>query len=608
MGWLGLRVRRRTPDLAAPRSASRNRMARAAPHPRRRRAGAGRDSVNRTVRACPVTARQRPRPTTARQRARLCRPSYGDIQVRNGDRLVLVPGVPDQAWMPEFDRLQERLTELQSWLPSSAWEDPEIRAYVPSRYAICPYRFPAPLDWSRILPLLPAPAEELLADATPCRWDAPDRCCTCFDVTTEEARAVAEALDDGRNSAVHSRSFPRLPIRCPRSNRRDHRHRLLAVLAGWRPGHHRWMRFRPASDHLASVCRSAGVASVSWAKTHSARPMHGSKTPGRSGARTSSATMGRWPSKSWYDEAMPRASTHGWTGTQRGWRPCRGPTPESPTPHGRRRWVMGDVSATGPRIFGEQLNEQAWRDVLGQWWPRLRPGILAGTTHGVIRVSHVVRALLAGSDDPASVTELGHALAFWAARMQPLPVSASASGRLDSAAALDSMPRVPEQRGPVASRLAQLADLPEWPRVVAAMSAPANADDVPRGLPASLTPPLFATSHMGTQPPCCSCTLQQRRTPSCTVYRHCLRRSGFPASTRCGQRPPSSTAAGRQRNRLRRGCGSRRRLVRMLSPRSSIARFAMATSTSSNSPTLPSRHTSGHRIRACWPRQPGLPP
>ena len=116
----------------------------------------------------------------------------------------------------------------------------------------------------------------------------------------------------------------------------------------------RCVRLRRQSGHRArrATCLppllsgALRVASVSWAKTHSARPMHGLKTLGRSGARTSSATMGRWPSKSWYDEAMPRASTHGWTGTQRGWRPCRGPTPESPTPHGRRR--CADVS-TGCR-------------------------------------------------------------------------------------------------------------------------------------------------------------------------------------------------------------------------------------------------------------------
>ena len=42
--------------------------------------------------------------------------------------------------------------------------------------------------------------------------------------------------------------------------------------------------------HRALLCLHSrlsgalGVASVSWATTHSARPMHGSKTPGRSGA------------------------------------------------------------------------------------------------------------------------------------------------------------------------------------------------------------------------------------------------------------------------------------------------------------------------------------
>ena len=132
-------------------------------------------------------------------------PSYGDIQVRNGGRLVLVPGGPGQAWMPEFDRLQQRVAELQSWLPSSAWEDREIRAYVPSRYAICPYRFPAPLGWSRILPLLPPSAQELLADARPWRWDDPTSGSTCFDVTTEEAHTVAEALDDARiRHSIHA--------------------------------------------------------------------------------------------------------------------------------------------------------------------------------------------------------------------------------------------------------------------------------------------------------------------------------------------------------------------------------------------------------------------
>ena len=197
-------------------------------------------------------------------------------------------------------------------------------------------------------------------------------------------------------------------------------------------------------------------------------------------------------------EALPRPDTRI---TDASWQEALG--------DGRR---LGDWSA----YFGEQLNEQAWRDVLSQWWPRLRPGILAGTTHGVIRVSHVVRALLAGADDPASVTELGHALAFWAARMQPLPVSASASGLLDSAARWTPCraTRIQVAGGRPAGAL---ADLPEWPLRRSSNPPPAMQTMSPRGLPASLTPPLSVTSHMGTQPPCCSCTLQQR--PNAVLHR-----------------------------------------------------------------------------------------
>src|SRR4051812_4772675 len=66
--------------------------------------------------------------------------------------------------------------------------------------------------------------------------------------------------------------------------------------------------------------------------------------------------------------------------------------------------------------FTRQLADASWRSVLATWWPRLLPGVLAGTTHGVIRVGHVVRALLAGDENPQTLDELAHGLAFWAAR------------------------------------------------------------------------------------------------------------------------------------------------------------------------------------------------
>ncbi|MBU2667281.1 questin oxidase family protein [Actinoplanes bogorensis] len=119
--------------------------------------------------------------------------------------------------------------------------------------------------------------------------------------------------------------------------------------------------------------------------------------------------------------------------------------------------------------FGRQVRERPWRDVLELWWPRLLPGILAGTTHGVIRVGHAVRALLRSG---GSVTELAHGLALWASRFQALPGSGSPAGRLDVATALRRVPAVNVQDGPVAARLARLAGTPGWTEATAALRAP----------------------------------------------------------------------------------------------------------------------------------------
>jgi hypothetical protein len=115
--------------------------------------------------------------------------------------------------------------------------------------------------------------------------------------------------------------------------------------------------------------------------------------------------------------------------------------------------------------------------VLGTWWPRLLPGIVAGATHGVIRVGHAVHALLAGEDGTSGVTELAHGLAFWAARFQPVPGTAVPAGRLDPATALDSVPRLADQRGTVAARFARLPHLPGWISSLTALRAPGGPDD-----------------------------------------------------------------------------------------------------------------------------------
>jgi hypothetical protein len=125
---------------------------------------------------------------------------------------------------------------------------------------------------------------------------------------------------------------------------------------------------------------------------------------------------------------------------------------------------LGDPVRTGDWIafFDRALADQPWRDVLATWWPRLLPGIAAAATHGVIRVGHVVRALL-DREDPDRVHELGQGLAYWAARWHPL----AAPGRgpyppSDPRSALDAVPAVADQRFGIRARLAQLADTPGW--------------------------------------------------------------------------------------------------------------------------------------------------
>jgi hypothetical protein len=127
------------------------------------------------------------------------------IQVRIGERLVRVqvgcPGCP--ANFPEG--LGERVADAASWLPASAWKDRQIRAYVAPRYAISYFAQPQTLERSRVLSLLPAAAEDLLRDkdTVPEQWytDSADHTpipITRYvsDLTTEEARALAQALDD----------------------------------------------------------------------------------------------------------------------------------------------------------------------------------------------------------------------------------------------------------------------------------------------------------------------------------------------------------------------------------------------------------------------------
>jgi hypothetical protein len=136
--------------------------------------------------------------------------------------------------------------------------------------------------------------------------------------------------------------------------------------------------------------------------------------------------------------------------------------------------------------FQRELRERPWPTVLVQWWPRLLPGIVAGSTHGVIRVGHAVRTLQAGVDGcpPAIETldELAHGLAFWAARYRELAGVVAPAGGLGAGEALPGVARLHDQSGFIAHRLDRLERSSEWAPSLRALRPAAATEQVPAAL------------------------------------------------------------------------------------------------------------------------------
>jgi len=148
------------------------------------------------------------------------------------------------------------------------------------------------------------------------------------------------------------------------------------------------------------------------------------------------------------------------------------------------RQALGDPTRSGDWItfFTREVAEARWSEVLQSWWPRLVPGIAAGATHGVIRVGHAVRGLREVESAPR-VTELVHALAYWAARWQAVPV-VHGTGSATAAVLLATVPRVAVQSGGIRAPLSQLGDTDGWDTHTASLAAPTSAAEVPAALDA----------------------------------------------------------------------------------------------------------------------------
>jgi hypothetical protein len=152
---------------------------------------------------------------------------YLSIQVLNGDRTVRVTWASPMnfrigedapfATAEQADALEllyNRITDPTSW-PAAAWEDRELTEYIPSRYSICIRGIPEAVRPSRVVPLLPQPAQDLLESGGRAREEDLPANGSCFRLTTENARSLAEILDTAISPIRESRFWLRYTIEDP---------------------------------------------------------------------------------------------------------------------------------------------------------------------------------------------------------------------------------------------------------------------------------------------------------------------------------------------------------------------------------------------------------
>ncbi len=123
------------------------------------------------------------------------------------------------------------------------------------------------------------------------------------------------------------------------------------------------------------------------------------------------------------------------------------PEPRNSISEAHWREALGSMGRAGDWIafFEREVRERPWLEVLETWVARLAPGIMAGATHGILRVAHAVRTLNEG-ESPARLHELAEGLGYWAARYQELPTTHGDPGTMNVPEALALVPRVAPAR------------------------------------------------------------------------------------------------------------------------------------------------------------------
>jgi hypothetical protein len=160
------------------------------------------------------------------------------------------------------------------------------------------------------------------------------------------------------------------------------------------------------------------------------------------------------------------------------------PARSDPISHDNWRSALGqrDRFADWAIFFGNELQAAPWHKVVDHWVGRLAPGFSAAATHGVIRVGHAVRSLVA-AETPTRLRELADALASWAATYRELPSSDLATHRpMTPREAITKVPVIPPERrrnlGNITASFAALDDLPEFASVIGLIDVAGEIDQV----------------------------------------------------------------------------------------------------------------------------------
>ena len=122
--------------------------------------------------------------------------------------------------------------------------------------------------------------------------------------------------------------------------------------------------------------------------------------------------------------------------------------------------------------FEVELADRPVQAVVAEWAPRLAPGAMAASTHGLIRTAHALRAYKSVETAPRRL-EVAQGLAFWASRYQELPgppVLIGSQGVDDALALLPYLPEETPEEFLIAARVAHVAEIAdEFEQAVASL-------------------------------------------------------------------------------------------------------------------------------------------